>query len=263
MAAGELLRFAELSPVMKLFQKLLALAAFTLTLAAISGCASLSGLDPAEATSWGKVSSLGDPGPWVQRTFPGKTPNQFTVGVTKDGRPAVAVISTRAVSVMSKTLNVEPEHLGLLRFSWQLAELIAQADIALRDKDDAVRLVLAFDGDRSRLSARDHMLSELARTVTGEEMPYATLMYAWSNQHEVGRVMVSPRTDRIRKLVLESGTAGLGRWLDYERDIRADYLRVFGEEPGRLIGIGLMTDTDNTRSSAQSWYGPLTLVPAP
>jgi hypothetical protein len=47
--------------------------------------------------------------------------------------------------------------------------------------------------------------------------------------------------------------------LDYERDIRADYRKAFGEEPGRLIAVGIMTDTDNTKSTAQAWYGPVVL----
>ncbi len=178
----------------------------------------------------------------------------------------MAVQSKAAASVWRKGVNLEPNQLGTLRFSWRKADLIPDADMALRDKDDALRVVLAFDGDRSQLSARDHMMSELARTLMGEEMPYATLMYVWSNQREVGSVVPNPRTDRIRKLVLESGKGGLGRWLDYERDIRADYRRVFGEEPGRLLAVGLMTDTDNTRSAVQTWYGPLSFgprVPAP
>jgi hypothetical protein len=97
--------------------------------------------------------------------------------------------------------------------------------------------------------------------VTGEEMPYATLMYVWCNQCEPGTVIASPRTDRIRKLVVESGPRRLNQWLDYERDIRADYERVFGEKPGALVGIGIMSDTDNTRSRSQAWYGPLRLLP--
>ena len=71
----------------------------------------------------------------------------------------------------------------------------------------------------------------------------------------------SPRTDRIRTLVLESGTRRLNRWLDYERDIRADFQRVFGEAPGALVSIALMTDSDNTHSVAHAWYGPVRLVP--
>ncbi len=175
----------------------------------------------------------------------------------------MAVRSQAAASVLRKVVQLEPEQLTTLRFSWRLAELIAGADMGLREKDDALRLVLAFDGDRSRLSQRDHMMSELARTLTGEDLPYATLMYVWSNQRDVGSVMLNPRTDRIRKLVLESGKARLGLWLDYERDVRADYRKVFGEEPGRLMAVGLMTDTDNTRSSARAWYGPLSFGPAP
>jgi hypothetical protein len=121
-------------------------------------------------------------------------------------------------------------------------------------------LLLAFDGDRSRLSARDAALSELARVVTGEDMPYATLMYVWCNRQATGSVIRSPRTGRIRKLVLESGPARLGQWLEYERDIRADYERVFGEKPGALIGVAIMTDSDNTHSRTQAWYGPVRLI---
>ena len=122
--------------------------------------------------------------------------------------------------------------------------------------------VLAFEGDRSRFTARDAALSELARALTGEELPYATLMYVWCNQRPAGTVIQSPRTDRIRKLVVESGPLRLNQWLDYERDIRADYERVFGEAPGALVGIAIMTDSDNTRSHAQAWYGPVRLLPA-
>ena len=62
--------------------------------------------------------------------------------------------------------------------------------------------------------------------------------------------------------MVESGPGRLDRWLDYERDIRADFEQAFGEAPGALVGIGIMTDTDNTRSTTQAWYGPVRLLPA-
>lgn len=242
---------------------------------ALAGCAAppLDG-SQGKPTPWEKASVLQESGVtapaaadtpagvWHHRTFPGKTPNQFAYSVV-DGRHAMAVQSKAAASVWRKAVSVDPAHLSTLRFSWRKADLIPDADMGLRDKDDALRIVLAFDGDRSQLSARDHMLSELARALTGEEMPYATLMYVWSNQRDVGSIVVNPRTDRIRKLVLESGRGGLGQWLDYERDIRADYRQVFGEEPGRLLAVGLMTDTDNTRGTVQTWYGPLSFGSRP
>ena len=60
-------------------------------------------------------------------------------------------------------------------------------------------------------------------------------------------------------MVIESGESRLGEGLSYERNIRADFEKAFGEPPGALIGIGLMTDSDNTRSHAQAWYGAIQL----
>jgi hypothetical protein len=194
---------------------------------------------------------------WRHLTFPGKTATDFGYA-RKDGRDAIAVRAVASVSMLRRPVRIEPADLGSVRFSWRVPELIAGSDMAVREADDSpVRIVLVFEGDRSGFSPRDRMLSELARAVTGEELPYATLMYVWCNQREPGTVIPSPRTGRIRKLVVESGATSLDRWLDYERDIRADYQKVFGEPPGALVGIGIMSDSDNTRSTTSAWYGPL------
>lgn len=220
----------------------------------LAGCASN------KATPWDAASVRPNTTTqWQHQSFPGKASNQFAYSKL-DGRTAMGVQSSKSASMLRKVVSIEPDQLDAVRFSWKVPALITDADMALRDKDDSpVRLVLSFDGDRSKLSSRDRALSELARALTGEEMPYATLMYVWCNQREPGSVVLNPRTDRIRKLVLESGPEKLNRWLDYERDIRADYRQAFGEEPGRLIAVGIMTDTDNTKSSAQAWYGPVVL----
>ncbi len=194
---------------------------------------------------------------WEHVALPGKTRVQF-VPIHDDGRAALEATAVSAASVVRKRVRIEPQDLGRLRFSWKVPQLIEAADLATREADDApVRVILAFDGDRSRMSAKDAMLSELMRTLTGEEMPYATLMYVWCNKRAPGTVVRSPRTDRVRKLVLESGPERLRRWLDYERDVRADFEKAFGEPPGALIGIALMTDSDNTRSTASALYGPV------
>jgi hypothetical protein len=39
-----------------------------------------------------------------------------------------------------------------------------------------------------------------------------------------------------------------------------DFQRVFGEPAGALVGVGVMSDTDNTRSHARAWYGPIRWV---
>jgi len=45
----------------------------------------------------------------------------------------------------------------------------------------------------------------------------------------------------------------------YERNIKIDFENAFGEPPGALVGIGLMTDSDNTQSHVQAWYGTIQL----
>ena len=49
------------------------------------------------------------------------------------------------------------------------------------------------------------------------------------------------------------------QWRDHRRDLVADFRRAFGEDPGPLQAIAVMTDTDNTGSQAEAWYGPITL----
>ena len=196
---------------------------------------------------------------WDVVNIPGKVATQYSL-VRLSNRQALMANASSSASMLRKELRIEPEQLNSVNFSWQIQKLIDGADMALRDQDDSpVRLVLAFEGDRSQFSLKNAMLSELTHALTGQPMPYATLMYVWCNQRPVDSVIQNPRTDRIRKIVVESGAGRLNQWLSYERNIRLDYEKAFGESPGALIGIGLMTDSDNTRSNTQAWYGPISL----
>ena len=217
--------------------------------------------DQPQQSPWARLSQGAERAlPWEPQHLPGKAPSRYRYAYT-DARHALLAQADSSASLLRQKRQVPASQLGQVRFSWKVPALIANADMALRDADDSpVRLLLVFDGDRSRFSMKDAMLSELAQTLTGEPMPYATLMYVWCNKRAPGSVIINPRTDRIRKLVVESGTAHLNQWRGYERQIAADFEQAFGEPPGNLLGIGLMTDTDNTRSHTQAWYGPVTLV---
>jgi Protein of unknown function (DUF3047) len=196
---------------------------------------------------------------WKHQILPGKRTNLWEY-VQKDGQHALHATASSSVSVWRHKLSVSPDQVGRVSFSWKKLDQLLQSDMSVREKDDApLRVVLAFDGDRNRLSAKSLMLSELSRLLTGEELPYATMMYVWDHKRPVGSVIENPRTDRIRKLVIETGTKNLGQWSSHDRDIKADFEKVFGEAPGELIGVGVMTDTDNTRSKIQAWYGPIEL----
>jgi hypothetical protein len=207
----------------------------------------------------GLVFKPQDKAQWESVALPGKLRTAFRLD-KRDQRPAVLADAASSASMLRQRVNIAPEQLGRLRFDWQVENLMATADMSVRGQGDSpVRLILAFDGDRRKFSAQNAMLSELTLALTGEEMPYATLMYVWSNRHPVDSVIVNPRTDRVRKWVVESGPQRLQQWLHYQRDIRADYEKAFGEPPGALIALAIMTDSDNTQSKVRAWYGDIRL----
>ena len=202
---------------------------------------------------------------WEGMQFPNKEDTRYTLDqqapIDAQGvRSALRAQSNASASMLRTDVSIRPEDLRHVHFSWLVPTLIQEADMATRQGDDSpVRLVLAFEGDRGNFSAKDAALNELTRLMTGKEMPYATLMYVWCNKRPVGTIIQNARTDRIRKFVIESGPLGLRQWRNYERDIRADFEAAFGEAPGKLVGIGIMTDSDNTRSQTQAWYGKISL----
>ena len=103
------------------------------------------------------------------------------------------------------------------------------------------------------------MMFELAHALTGHTPPYASLVYVWDAELPVGTVVIHPRSDRIRKIVIDSGPGERRHWRDHKRDLAADFRLAFGEEPGKLVSFAHMTDTDNTRSRAKTWYGEIKL----
>jgi hypothetical protein len=194
---------------------------------------------------------------WMPFVLPGKTKTAYTEQLV-DSRWVVHAKAERSASMYRRSLRIEPEQLGTVSFSWKVRSLLDQADVRESETEDAVvRVLLAFDGDSAQLSQRNRLMFDLMQSLSGEPPPFATLMYVWDSQAEVGSLVLNKRSDRIRKIVLESGPSHLGQWRSYVRDIRADYLRAFGEEPGALIGVAVMTDGDNTQARAEAWYGEI------
>jgi hypothetical protein len=215
---------------------------------------------PADASlGTGPAASEG----WHDVPLPGKRPTRYAQA-HKDGRVCIHARADGSASMWRRKVNVSADQLGRARWNWRVDRLNAQASVADVDREDAVaRVIFAFDGDRSRLSARNRAMFDLARALTGEEPPYATLMYVWETRKPVDTVVVNPRSDRIRKLVVDSGPGHLGTWRVHQRDLVADFERAFGEKPGALVAIGKMTDADNTQARAEAWYGSIELMPGP
>jgi hypothetical protein len=179
--------------------------------------------------------------------------------VRVDGAVALQADADQSASGKVRRIRIEPQAHPVLEWRWRVGNLIPGADKRIASLDDSpARLIISFHGDAEKLDFHDRAQFRLARAISGQSLPYATLMYVWSNTLPVGTVVQNPHTGRVRSIVVASGGEGVGEWRHYRRNVLEDYRHAFGEEPWDIVAVGVMTDADNTRQKARCHYGDIT-----
>ena len=183
--------------------------------------------------------------------------------VVEDGVVVVRAVAHNSASFLATPADFDPHESPMLSWRWKVAQGIPTANSAEQSKEDSpVRVMVAFDGDMSKLPLKDRLASNAARSISGQALPYATLMYIWGEKVPVDSITPSSRSSRIRMLAVAADDQGIGRWQSYARNLVDDFKRAFGEEPGKVISLQIMTDTDNTGADSQSYYGDISVGPA-
>ena len=192
--------------------------------------------------------------------LPSKPRTDYALVRTADG-VSLEASADRSASGMVRRIRIDPAQHPVVQWRWRVGNLIPGADKRLASADDSpARLFVSFHGDEKKLDFEQRTQMRLARALSGQSLPYATLMYVWSNELPVGTVVENPHTDRIRAIVVASGAEGVGEWRDYRRNVLEDYRKAFGEEPWDIVAVGVMTDTDNTKQKARCHYGDITFL---
>jgi len=95
---------------------------------------------------------------------------------------------------------------------------------------------------------------------------YYTLKYVWSTSGEKGRVCARKRNPFVAQdtIIVESGPP-LNTWRNVEVDINAEFRKHFeaGDMQAKVpdfIGIGIMSDGDQTKSESSADFGTFTVV---
>ena len=191
-----------------------------------------------------------------------KQPTEYSLAAD-DGVVVLRANSRNAASFLAWRTDYDPRAFPWLTWRWKVVRPIAGADTRDRKREDApARVMVSFAGDSSKLPATDRATAALAEAISGHPLPYAWLMYVWGAKVARDSVTISALTPRIRMIAVASDDDQTGRWLDYRRNIADDFRRAFGEEPGRVTAIQVMTDTDNTGSVAEAFYGDIGIAPA-
>ncbi|MBW7957546.1 MAG: DUF3047 domain-containing protein [Deltaproteobacteria bacterium] len=189
-----------------------------------------------------KPSPQGPPEGWQVKEWKGKA--DFKV-VKEDFGPAIHLKSERTSSALYKDVEFELKDYPYLSWKWKVTALPQGADVREKSKDDqAAQVYVIFPKWPAMVNSK----------VVG---------YIWDTSAPAGSSVRSTKTGNTRYMVLKSGPDGLGAWHSETRNVYEDYKKLFNEEPPRIGKVSVMIDSDDTRSSAESFIGDIRFSNAP
>lgn len=207
------------------------------------------------------------PSPWQVAGVPKQAMplTQFSL-VELDGRRALRIEADRSYGNLVHALNAVPVPAAArLSWSWRVDRPLARTDLRSKAGDDsAAKVCVFFDLPLAAIPFGERQLLRMARAASSDPLPGATVCYVWDNTLPSGAVLPNAYTGRMRYLVLQSGPAPAGSWRQEQRDIAADFVRVFGTESATvppLLGVAVGADADNTGGRSLAFVADLVLQP--
>jgi hypothetical protein len=224
-------------------------------------CSSLAGAAPAGKVASCEPRSLDFVQPavgWTHQPLSKMKRDTVYTLEQEDGRTVLRAAADRSASLYVAPLKQAAGLPSILSWRWKTDALVPGADNRDKKREDApLRVIVAFDGDQSTLPEAEQQRFKRAKKLFRRDLPYAVLMYIWSEQVPMESVILSAHTSQVKMLVVASGAGGLSSWQTVRRNIAEDYRRSYGSEPGRVLGVAVMTDKANTGSKAVGWYADI------
>ena len=78
--------------------------------------------------------------------------------------------------------------------------------------------------------------------------------YVFSSNNEIGKNWPSPYTKKSIDYVLSTTIDNLDNWVTVKANVKEDFMRLHGIEVNDISGVAIMTDTDNSKLKAISYY---------
>ena len=137
--------------------------------------------------------------------------------------------------------SFQPKEFPVLQWRWRAKQLPAGGnEQATNTNDSAAGVYVVFD---STVFPR-------------------VIKYVWSSTLPVGSRFTSPVYSRSKTVVLQSGPGQGNAWKLETVNFYHDYKELFGEEPGEVQGIAVLTDSDGTKSIAEADYDDFAVLSA-
>lgn len=205
------------------------------------------------------MTSLDDD--WEPLEFPNIDRHSQYRLVEVDGVQVVEATTNNSASGLIARIFLEPGDQLILRWRWKVSNVYTRGDARKKEGDDyPARIYVAFAFEPDNAGWFERVKRKAVQALFGEELPGKALNYIWANKLPPGEVIANPYTDQTMMIAGNSGTDKTGEWVTVERDVVADYKAAFGESPPKLVGVAIMSDSDNTGESATAWYGDIELL---
>ena len=213
-------------------------------------------------------SGTGDtpPAPWRVVGLPqGKVPLARITLADVDGQRVARLATDASYGTLVHDIAPWTPGTATLSWRWRLDQPLAAADLRRKEGDDAaLKLCVMFDLPLDALAFGERTLLRLARTVSGEKLPAATLCYVWDTTLPAGTVLPNAWSRRVRFMVVDGADSPPGQWRAHRRALRADFLRAFGDEarePPPAVAVVVGADSDSTGGRSLGYVADVAITP--
>ena len=203
----------------------------------------------------------GIPEHWTEMTFP-KIKRRTRYELVRDnGRTVLKAHSRAAASGLIRGMPIDPRRRPWLRWSWRIQNTLEKGDVTRKEGDDyPARIYVAFAFEAHKAGWWERLRYQAACLGAGRELPGTVLNYIWANQAPEGLMVDNPFAPQAKMVVVRSGSQQAGQWMAERLNMVEDYRKAFGRPPPAIIGVAVMTDTDNTGEEAVAYYGDIVMT---
>lgn len=181
----------------------------------------------------------GIPGDWKEQSW-GKPVYDLEI-VTDNGQQVLHMRSKGATSTISRDLkaSVDVKETPVLEWRWKVMTLPTGGNACQQSTDDEAAQVY------------------VAWLRTPEAVRSRIIGYVWDSTTPAGTICKSEKTSTVTYIVVRSGSGELGKWITERRNVVEDFRKIYGEAPDNANALSLGIDSDDTKSSAESFIGAL------
>jgi hypothetical protein len=148
-------------------------------------------------------------------------------------------LSNSGNTTIIKRFNCSVNECGFLSWKWKAVKLPPGGNETEKRKNDSVAgIYISFKSG----------------------LFFKALKYVWSTTLPKGTSTQSPYSSSVKIIVLESGQDSSGNWVLEQVNVKEDAKKYFGEGLTDINGLGIMTDSDNTESTAEAYYADIRLT---